>query len=253
MPDPLNSNPTTPTSPGGGTPSPSPSPAPAAGASPAPSTASRPDWLDETLWDDKGVKLDALKPLLDERTALVTAKAERAKAVPAGPDGYKLELPEGALAKGLSFEFDEKSPLLAAARKTAHEMGLPQAEFSRLLGIYVQDRVAEEASLQEAVAAEKQKLGANANARVDAVHQFLGQLGEAKAGALKSMMFSALQIEAMEDLVRLASGQGAAPLNGKGREGGDGKSAVPSDEEWARMSTSAKMDFTRSAKAAGQR
>ena len=212
----------------------------------------RPDWLDEGYWSETGVNLDALKPVLDEHKALTAAQAERAAAVPADADGYKLELPDGVVPAGASFEFDEQSPLLQNARKIAHEMGLPQAEFSRLLGLYAQDKIAEEQSLQAAITQQKTKLGANANARIDAVHTFLDTLGPEKAGALKGMMFTALQVEALEDLVRKASGQGGASLPGGGREPG-GKEADPTDEEWAAMTYTQKMEYQRRKTAAGQR
>lgn len=254
MPDPLSPTPASPSPAPGTPPAQTPPAASGDGASPGQSTqspAARPDWLDEGYWGESGVKLDALKPVLDEHKALTAAQAERAKAIPEKPDGYKLELPQGAVPEGATFEFDEQSPLLQNARKVAHEMGLPQAEFSRLLGLYAQDKIAEETALAKAIEAQKGKLGANANARIDAVHTFLDTLGPEKAGALKSMMFTALQIEALEDLMRKASGQGAAGMPGGGRDV-PGKAAEPSDEEYAAMSTTQKMDYARRA-AAGKR
>lgn len=256
MPDPLSPTPASPSPAPGTQPAPTPPAGSGGGAPPVPSTpspAARPDWLDEGYWDGAGVKLDALKPVLDEHKALTTAQAERAAAVPKEAAGYKLELPAGVLPEGAAFQFDEQSPLLQSARAMAHEMGLPQAEFSRLLGLYAQDRIAEETHLAQEIEAQKGKLGTNANARIDAVHTFLSKLGPEKAGALKNMMFSAVQVEAFEDLMRMASGQGGAPMPGGGRDV-PAKTSEPTDDEWARMSPARQIEFTRAARSgAGQR
>lgn len=216
-----------------------------------PSPAARPDWLDEGYWGESGVKLDALKPVLDEHKALTAAQAERARAIPEKPDGYKLELPQGAVPEGATFEFDEQSPLLQNARKVAHEMGLPQAEFSRLLGLYAQDKIAEDAKLQADIAAEKPKLGANANARIDAVKTFLATAPKHIAEQAQANLFAAWQVEAWEWAASKISSQGGAGLPGGGRDV-PGKAAEPSDEEYAAMSTTQKMDYARRA-AAGKR
>lgn len=185
----------------------------------------------------------------------LTAKAERevAKAsLPQTADAYELTLPTDLkLPPGVEFKFAVDDPFLGPsikqAREFAHEAGLTQPQFEKMLAVYAGSRANEMKILNDARAAELEKLGAAGTARVDAVLTF------AKGHGLKhlpAMMVTEGIISDLEKLILRAtngSGSGYVPPRG-----GDGAESL-SDEQWNAMSYSERKEYGRSHENGGRR
>jgi hypothetical protein len=130
----------------------------------------RPDDVPEKFWDsEKGaVRTDlVLKSYGDLEKKLTGGKgldalteeiktgleAERLKSRPEKPDGYKLQVPEGAVPEGVQFDFDDKHPLVGWWRERAHAMGLSQADFDAGVAQYIQGEVGKLQATSEALVA----------------------------------------------------------------------------------------------------
>ena len=110
--------------------------------------------------------------------------------LPSDPSGYEIRLSENFKApEGLQFEINAEDPALAEARKAAHEMGLDQAGFSRLLGIYASTRVGELAQTNAARQDQMAALGSAADARIDQVATWL----KAKVGDKANIAIATLK------------------------------------------------------------
>lgn len=204
----------------------------------------RPDYIPENFWDaDKGFKADDLN-------ALVALKAEqdsRAASVPANKDEYKIALPAEFKIEGLEIKegespIDENDPRISFARDFAHSQGFTQPQFEGLIALGVQMDIAEQTSLNEAFKAQAEALGGKGKERVEAVTNWLGaKLGGEAAAALAPMIMTAKQVQAFERIMQL--NRGAVPGNpGAGRD--TGKADI-SDEEYAKMSPTEKINYAR--------
>lgn len=196
-------------------------PAAPAGGEPAPKPE-RPEYLPESFWDNEtGFKADEFNELL-------AFKAERdanLAQVPDTKDGYRVslpadfKLPDGfSLPDGQEIAINEDDPRIAFAREFAHSRNMSQADFEQMLALGVQMDAAQHQSLTEALSKEQEKLGSKGKERVSAVTTWLGaKIGGELAGALAPMLYSAKQVEAFEELMRLNRGQ--TPGNpGSGRD-----------------------------------
>ncbi|MBW8447914.1 MAG: hypothetical protein K0M49_20000 [Arenimonas sp.] len=205
----------------------------------------RPEFIPENWWDaDKGFKSD-------DFNALVARDAERQAAaaqVPESPDKYEAKLPQDfKLPDGIELAEGEAAlnpddPRVVAAREFAHTKGMNQADFEQLLAFGVNMDLSEQTRLKDAVFAEKEKLGPKGADRIGAVKTWVAaKLGGELAEPLLAMMYTAKQIEAFEALMRL--NRGAVPGNpGAGRDAGR---TELSDEEWSKMSPTARINYAR--------
>lgn len=205
----------------------------------------RPDYIPEDFWDaEKGFRKDRLDSLLAVQAELDAKKAQ----IPEAPDKYELKLPatfkppEGVeLAEGESL-VNPDDPRVAAAREFAHKSGMNQADFEALMQFGVEQDLAEQTRLKEGLAEQKEKLGARSTERIRAVTQWLGaKLGGDLAESLHGMLYTAAQVEAFEALMRLNRGD----VPGSPGAGRDGKPGTPSDEEWAKMSPTDRIIWSR--------
>ena len=220
---------------GGGGPAPAPTPAPNADPAPAPTPTpapapARPDWLPEDQWD-----ATAGKPKFDVAAAVQAHQqaTERAGQVPADATAYKAELPADlTLPEGLDFQVKEGDPLLTEFRTFAHANGLTQAQFSGILGLRARmDAMAHEAAAA-AMQAEVQALGDKATDRIDGATTFLrSKLPADQFDALKGAITSAKGVEAVETLMKLASGP---QLPGSGG-GGPASEAVSTEDYYKKL------------------
>lgn len=145
--------------------------------------------------------------------------------MPQTPEAYQIALPADFKApEGIKFEFNAADPALGEARKVAHELGIPQEGFSKLLGVYAAAQVNSEAQIQTAKAAEIGKLGPTAPARVGAITTFLkATLGENDGAQIASRMFTASDVQIMEKLVAKFASQGTASFSQQHRDISVGK------------------------------
>jgi hypothetical protein len=153
------------------------------------------------------LKVDDFAKSYSELAKVKADADQRAAAVPAKADDYKLELPSDMqLPEGMKVQFDEKDPRVVGFRQTVHDLKLDQAAASRLLGLEAQRIVAEETAAQQALEAEKGKLGDKAVERISAVDGYLkANLPAEQYQALQRVSESAAAIQAIESLIAKAS------------------------------------------------
>jgi len=193
----------------------------------------RPSYVPEKFWDATKGEVVADK-FSEHYTGLATRDAERVareQAIPASPDQYEIKLPEGFKPpEGMQFEFKADDPALAEARKAAHELKLDQTGFSRMLGIYAANKLAEVQQVESGRTAELAKLGATGPQRIDAIETWL----TAKVGDKAKVMIATLKqypvaanVEALESVMRLFSSQGGSSVTGSGREAETEQGKIP--------------------------
>jgi hypothetical protein len=191
--------------------------------------------------DDK-----AFAGFINEHVAFKAAEDSRRLSLPQAPEAYKVELPGDFVAPdGVKFEFNVNDPLLAQARTMAHQSGMSQENFSKMLSLYAGAQVANAQAVTVARNAEIAKLGTTGPARVDAVTTFLKSfLGDAEGSTLASRMFTAQDVQIVEKLVAKITTQGGASFKGNGREPPPAGGRV-SDEQYAKMTPAQRLDYAR--------
>ncbi|MGH6864626.1 MAG: hypothetical protein ACREDO_00210 [Methyloceanibacter sp.] len=122
------------------------------------------------------------------------------------------EVPRGFVMAPLADDDPIVGPAIAEARKFAADMGMDQAGFSKMLGMYARVQASEHQALQDAARVQMKSLGANGTARVDAItRQMTAMLGQNHAKALLGTLFTKTQVEAYEKLLGAAASRGAIP------------------------------------------
>lgn len=195
----------------------------------------RPDWLGDQFWDEAGgaIKGADLKAHIDELTAFKAGEESRRAAAPEKPDGYQLKLPNGLdLGEGVTFELDEADPMFAFGRSVAHDLGLDQAGFEKLVGSYASMQAAQMKADQAVFKAQLEQLGPKGHDRQKAVETWMNaKLGPDAAVLFGSVLKFAKGVEMFERIHRLASGGGAPGFVQTGRESG-GKPNETVQERW---------------------
>lgn len=187
----------------------------------------------------------AFAGFINEHVAFKAAEDSRKLTLPANPDAYKIELPtDFKPPEGIKFEFKPDDPLLSQAKTMAHEMGIGQENFSKLLSLYAGAQVATQAQITAARNAEVAKLGTAGPARIDALTTFFtAQLGETEGKQLMSRAFTASDVQVLEKLVTRMTSSGGS-VRGTGREPPEQAGRV-SNEQFAKMSAADRLDYAR--------
>lgn len=209
---------------------------------------SRPEYVPESHWDAAASKVKddkAFAAHLNEIISRDAAETIRRNALPQTPDAYKIELPkEFTPPAGIEFKFNDGDPLLAQARAMAHEMGIGQEGFSKLLGLYAGSQISTNQAVQTARNAEIAKLGATGPARIDALTTFFGaQLGEAEGKQFMSRILTASDVGIAEKLVAKIAQSGGG-FTTRGREAPQHEGIIP-NEQYAKLSAAEKLDYSR--------
>jgi hypothetical protein len=201
----------------------------------------RPTWLPESFKAP-----EELVAKFNEYAVRVAADDSRKLSLPQKAEEYKVELPADFKApEGIKYEFRADDPLLAQARTIAHELGIPQDGFSKLLGLYAGSQVATAQQVTAAKNAEIAKLGPTGTARVDALDTFFkSYLSEAEGKQLMSRAFTASDVQILEKIVAKVTSQGGATFKGNGREPPPAPGRV-SDEQYAKMTHAQRLDYAR--------
>jgi len=182
----------------------------------------------------------------DELAAFRAADQVRRSTLPTSPNDYKAELPaDFKIPDGIKYEFNNADPLLAQAQAVAHEAGLSQEQFSKLLALYAGGQVSSQQQIQTARNAEIAKLGATGPTRIDALTTFFrAYLGEQAGNRRMGRIFTAQDVADAEMEVSKITSQGGAPFRGNGREPPQpGGRATP--EQLARMSPAERLNYSR--------
>jgi hypothetical protein len=170
----------------------------------------------------------------------------RRSTLPPSPNDYKAELPaDFKIPDGIKYEFNNADPLLAQAQKVAHEAGLSQEQFSKLLALYAGGQVSSQQQIQTARNAEVAKLGATGPSRIDALTTFFrAYLGEADGNAVMARAFTAADVQRLEKLVGKITTQGGASFRGNGREPPSEPGRL-SAEQIAKLTPAQRLDYSR--------
>lgn len=198
------------------TPAPIPSPTPAPSPAPAPAAA-RPEYVPESFWD---AGTNAVKPEFGAHyTELATFHKTQTEAQAAlaarKPDDIKIEakLPEGVKPPdGLEIKINENDPRIPVLRDLAIRNNWTQDTVDALIQFDIQQQIEAHNLETQRVAAEDQKLGANAKERKDAVGNWLnglktaGKLTAAEHEAMAIYATDAATVAALEKIIKLANG-----------------------------------------------
>ena len=169
---------------------------------------------------------------LMERAAL---EELRKLTLPGDPSKYALTLPKDFVTpQGIEYKIDEASPAATLARQFAHEAGLSQEQFSKMVAIHAAVEVQQVANLKAARDAEVAKLGATAAQRITAAETFLrGHLGDEFGKNMCNMMVTEKHVRGFELLMQKFSNGGSGTFSPARHESGP---ARISDADWSRMS-----------------
>jgi hypothetical protein len=229
----------------------SPPAAPSASASP-PATPSSPPSLATPEWKRPAYFPETVKSEADaekfvrEHVSFKAAEDSRKLTLPQKPEDYKLGLPKDFKApQGIEFVPNEQDPLLPQARAFAQKYGLPQEGFEELVGLKAAIEIGNKQQIDNAKAAEVQKLGVNGTARKTAVDTWLiAELGEDLGKHVSMFTYTAKQVEAFEKLMAKARTQGASSFTHQNREPPNEPGRV-TPEQYNKMSPAAKLDYAR--------
>jgi hypothetical protein len=127
----------------------------------------------------------------------------------------------------------------------AHEMGITQENFSKLLGLYAGAQVSNQQQITAARNAEIAKLGTTGPARIDALSTFFrAYLGETEGKQFMSRVFTASDVQIAEKIVSKVSAQGGGSFRASGREPPEPAGRV-SDEAYRAMTPAQRLDYAR--------
>jgi hypothetical protein len=170
----------------------------------------------------------------------------RRATLPPSPNDYKAELPaDFKVPDGVTFSLNAADPLLAQAQAVAHEAGLSQAQFSKLLAIYAGGQVSSAQQIQTARNAEVQKLGATGPSRIDALTTFFrAYLGDAAGNRRMQRIWTAQDVQDAEIEVSKITAQGGAQFRGNGRVPPE-QAGLVSNEQYQRMNARDRLDYNR--------
>ena len=131
-------------------------------------------------------------------------------------------------------------PLMGQARAFAHEVGLTQDQFSRMLSLNAAKEIGTAQMLEKARDAEVAKLGANGVNRVTAVENFIAaHAGEELFRATKPLLATAAMVQTWERIINAFTSTGPRMTGNRASE----RRETVSDAEWNQMSYSQKKDY----------
>lgn len=193
---------------------------PKAGDPPAAGDPARPAWLPEKFKspEDLAKSYGELESAFGRKAEAAKAEllAELRQGVPEKPEGYALTVPDGLLPEGFAATVDDKDPFLGEMRGLMHELGAKPEQFEKAAHAFLKWQVAN----MPDVAAERAKLGEGAPERIATVDRWLAaNLGQDEYGAVAAGLVTATGIQALEKIMRMATGTG--PRSVPGGQGGE--------------------------------
>jgi len=155
-----------------------------------------PEWL----------KTDKYKSVYDQAKAYGDAE-KRLGAFTGAPDEYEVKLSEDLeLPEGVDFELDKESELLTGFTAWAKENNVSQGAFQDIVGMYVKGQISDLQAGQErsesSMAAEKELLGPNADARLsEAAKWGAANLDAEMNEKFKDTLTTAASVEVIEYII----------------------------------------------------
>jgi hypothetical protein len=193
--------------------------------------------------------VEAERAELRELRAFKAREDVRRSNVPKSAGDYRAELPaDWKTPQGIEFRLDPPdSPLMTSFREFAFKEGWSQNTFSRALAQYGAIKVAEQQQFQTWAREQVNLLGANGQARVDAVatwwNAMTGDKGKVLGNMLKVAPVAAT-VEALESLIMKFTTQGAGSLSQGHREAPPQANTI-SDAQWNAMSPGERIEYAR--------
>ena len=186
---------------------------------------------------------------LMERHAL---EESRKATLPADPSGYDLTLPaDFQTPQGVEFRWATDDPVLGPmidqAKRFAHEAGLSQDQFSKMMSLYAGSETARLVRINDAVKAEIDKLGATATPRVSAIQTWVrGVIGDdALTGAVMSGIRSAAAVKGWEKILDHNRSQGGGSYSHAHRQPPAASGEIPGYEQMTFLEKRAAQDAQR--------
>jgi hypothetical protein len=138
-------------------------------------------------------------------------------------------------------------PLIGMAKQFAHQNGLDNAQFQKMMSLFASYQLNEQKAFRDAQQLELAKLGATAPTRVDSVVTWLrATVGDKLAESLRRSLFTADQIHGLEKLMSkyVSGGVGGSP--GAARTGGEHghEPARLTDDQYARLTYHEKIQYS---------
>lgn len=180
---------------------------------------------------------------------LAADDAKRAT-LPDSPEKYEAKLPaDFQMPAGLTYEIDQKSPLVAQLRELVFEVDQGkiggQEAMSRGLALLAGNAVQERAKFDSFMADAMTKLGPSGPARIDAQSRFWkAYLGEGDGTKFLNAMNNGLGLPVLEKIVAKITGEGRGSFTATGREPPQTPGRL-NDEQYARLSPDEKMAYAR--------
>lgn len=166
-------------------------------------TQERPEWLPEKFWVDGQPAYDKLAQSYGELEKMrgnmketLAAELEQARLAnrPENPESYALPQDER-----LDAELMSSNPVVQWWRQFAHEQGYSQEQFETAIKTYAETQIAQ---VEQGYQEEIQKLGENANARIEAVQLWANNFfNEGELNAISAACTTAEGVAAMEKIM----------------------------------------------------
>lgn len=163
----------------------------------------RPEWLPEKFWVDGQPAYDKLAQSYGELEKMrgnmkesLQQELEQARLAsrPENPDAYALPQDER-----LDSELMSSNPVVQWWRQFAHEQGYSQEQFETAIKTYAETQIAQ---VEQGYQEELQKLGENANARIEAVQLWANNFfSESELNAVSAACTTAEGVAAMEKIM----------------------------------------------------
>lgn len=207
----------------------------------------KPDWVRDEFWDaGTGLKVDELGKSYAELAEFRKAATEREAALPSKAEDYKFEIRKELIPEGIDASkvaIDKESPLYKGIVETFAANRVPADVAQKAFEVFARDQLAMQKALVEAAAAERKKLGDTAPARIDAIAAWAkAHLGEDDAKAILGSLAKADTVRLWERVMKIAAGGNVVPFNQRGQANGPD---TLSDEDWNRMTPSARLEYAR--------
>lgn len=164
------------------------------------------------FWDaEKGVKAE-FGTHYKELVGFKAAEDSRKLTLPGKPEDLALELPSDFVApQGVEFVPNENDPIVPQAKAFALKHGLTKDAWKELVGLKAAMEIGTKQLIDNAKAAEVQKLGVNGTARVTAVNTFIASIPGVSGELAKTFSrfnYTAAQVEVIEKVMAHMRNQG---------------------------------------------
>lgn len=178
-----------------------------------PITTTRPDWLPESYFDPAtGIKPEFGQHYAEIATAHKTFTETQAALAARKPEDIKFEmkLPDGVkVPDGVELKINPDDPRIPVLRDLALKNNWTQDQVDALVALDAQQVIASHAAEATRLAAEKQKLGANADDRIKATASWIKSLPGISADELAEVQIltaTASGVSLVEKLMAKANG-----------------------------------------------